>query len=82
MLTLPDLIAHSVPDAPRASTQPVPLRCAGCPSLATRHNPDLVPPAGTSARCTSAEGGRRLIGHEWQPQDRAPHWCPRRRASA
>jgi trimethylamine--corrinoid protein Co-methyltransferase len=58
----------------------LPLRCAGCSALVTRHNPDQLPPAGTSARCREAKDGPRLISHEWQQQDAAPSWCPRRRA--
>lgn len=78
MLTLTDMIAHGVPDAPPPAI-PTPLRCAGCPSLVARHSPTgLIGPHGTSARCLEAEGGTRLIGWEWHPADAAPHWCPKR----
>ena len=76
MLTLPAMIAHSVPDA-------APLRCADCPSLIARHHPaGMIGPHGTSARCVKAVGGTRLIGWEWKPQDVTPTWCPRRSAAA
>ena len=77
MLSPPDMIAHGVPDAPPA---PIPLRCAGCAHLVTRHHQDHVPSTGTSARCAAGRDGKRLIGWEWQPTDRAPHWCPKRSA--
>jgi hypothetical protein len=77
MLTLPEMIAKAAHDAP----PPTPLRCHGCQHLVTRHNPDHVPPAGTSARCAAGAEGKRLIGYEWQPTDAAPPWCPRRSAS-
>jgi hypothetical protein len=84
MLTVIAMIAHSVPDAPpRDPAPPPPLRCTGCQHLVTRHHPaGIIGPHGTSARCLGAEGGTRLIGWEWQPADRPPHWCPKRSASA
>lgn len=76
MLTLPDMIAKGVADAPPAPP-PTPLRCQGCKHLVTRHHPaGMIGPHGTSARCLKAEGGTRLIGWEWQPHDKPPHWCP------
>lgn len=77
MLTVTDMIRNGAPDAPPA---PIPLRCYGCQHLVTRHNPDHVPPAGTSARCAAGKEGKRLIGYEWQSNDAAPTWCPRRSA--
>jgi hypothetical protein len=85
MLTLIAMITCGVPDAPPAiPAAPLPRpRCEGCPSLATRHHPaGTAGPHGTSARCKAAEGGTRVIGWEWQPTDRPPHWCPKRSASA
>jgi hypothetical protein len=65
----------------QTAAAPIPLRCHACQHLVTRHNPDHVPPAGTSARCAAAREGKRLIGYEWQPNDAAPPWCPKRSAS-
>ena len=82
MLSLQEMITNAAPDAPRDPPPPVPLVCTGCPSLITRHHiAGTVSPHGTSARCLAAKDGVRLIGWEWQPSDRPPHWCPRRSAS-
>jgi hypothetical protein len=79
MLTVPDMMANAAHDAP--PPPPVPLRCHGCAHLATREHPaGTLGPHGTSARCKAAEGGTRVIGWEWQPQDAAPPWCPKRSA--
>lgn len=78
MLHLPSMIAHGVPDA----APPPPLTCAGCEHLATRQHPaGTAGPHGTSARCKADAQGPRVIGWEWQPADRAPHWCPKRSAA-
>jgi hypothetical protein len=34
-----------------------------------------------NAGVTTDAALHRLIGWEWQPQDRPPHWCPRRGAA-
>lgn len=79
MLTVPDMIANGVPDAPPKPT----LGCYGCEHLVTRTHPaGTAGPHSTSARCKQADAqGARVIGWEWQPHDQRPHWCPKRRAA-
>lgn len=65
MLSLPEMIRHAVPDAPRA----LPM-CTGCPALLA--SAQALGPA----RCHDADG--RLIAEAFSgTRDAAPHWCPR-----